>query len=63
MKGQAIGANDFVVATKIRGTGRDEDADTVVMVPDPAATFGRRMYDKKSGEEIPFGQYPNIDWS
>jgi hypothetical protein len=45
------------------GTDCEEDADVVIVVPDIEAHFGRRMYNKKTGEEIPFGIYPNIDWS
>lgn len=48
---------------KIEGTGNIEDRDTVIIVPDEHAMFGRRMYEKHTGKEIPFGMYPNIDWS
>lgn len=45
------------------GTNREEDADVVIVVPSPEAKFGRLMFNKKTGEEIPFGTYPNTDWS
>jgi hypothetical protein len=47
----------------IEGTGKDEDRDTVIVEADAEAPFGRRMYEKHTGKEIPFGTYPNIDWS
>lgn len=46
-----------------RGTNKKEDKDVVIIVPDEKAMFGRRMYQKDTGKEIPFGIYPNIDWS
>lgn len=45
------------------GTNCEEDADVVIVVPDPKAHFGRLMFNKKTGEQIPFGTYPNVDWS
>jgi hypothetical protein len=47
----------------VKGTGQESDRDVVIIVPDEKATFGRRMYEKQTGKEIPFGRYPNIDWS
>lgn len=47
----------------INGTGDPADADTVIIVPDDKAMFGRRYHEKHTGKEIPFGTYPNIDWS
>lgn len=47
----------------IGGTGKESDRDVVIIVPDEKAEFGRRMYEKHTGKEIPFGTYPNIDWS
>ena len=47
----------------IKGTGNESDRDVVILVPDESAPFGRRMYEKDTGKEIPFGCYPNIDWS
>jgi len=47
----------------IKGTAEESDRDVVIIVADEKAAFGRRMYEKHTGKEIPFGRYPNIDWS
>jgi hypothetical protein len=52
---------DSIPPTK--GTNDPRDMDVVIVVPCTSAMFGRQMFNKETGEEIPFGTYPNIDWT
>jgi hypothetical protein len=46
-----------------KGTHKPEDKDVILIVSDAKAMFGRRMFELDTGREIPFGTYPNIDWT
>lgn len=49
----------------IEGTHDPEDEDVVICIPlkENESMWDRKMWDKKTGKFIPFGVYPNIDWS